>query len=58
MLKPIFSKIKDFLKKLKPERKDLTYEEFINLEGKKFQRSEYSNGRPQTPLDHRVRYRG
>ena len=35
-MKKIISKAVRFLKKLKPKQKDLTYEDFIDLEGKKF----------------------
>ena len=46
----IFSKIKSLLKKFNPKQKDMTYDEFINLEGKKFPRSEEKNLQDKTNL--------
>ncbi len=46
----IFSKIKNVLKKFKPKQKDMTYEEFINLEGKKFPSSEAKDLQSKTKL--------
>jgi hypothetical protein len=46
-MKKIMPRITNFLKKFKPKQKDLTYEDFIALEGKKFQKSDYIFDQPQ-----------
>lgn len=52
MLQKLFSKIIKTLKKIKLIRKDLTYEEFINLEGKKFRKSEANSQPSKLSMDY------